>query len=73
MDPNQVLREMLEALALRDRTADRDERAALAVVVCTGLRQLREWTYQGGFPPKWPQGPLTQEEVNELTRAGHQP
>jgi hypothetical protein len=73
MDPDETLREVLEALALRERSTNDEERATLAIVVCVGLTSLRDWTYQGGYPPSWPQGPLTQEQVNELTRAGHQP
>jgi hypothetical protein len=74
MDPDQTLREVLEALALHDQTSSSAHtRIACRVTIVTRLRQLRDWTYQGGHPPTWPQGPLTQEQVNELTRAGHQP
>jgi hypothetical protein len=74
MDPDETLREVLEALALHDQTSSSaDTRAVCRVTIVTKLRQLRDWTYQGGYPPSWPQRPLTQEEVNTLTRAGHQP
>jgi hypothetical protein len=74
MDPTQTLREALEALVLHDQTASSAHtRIACRVTIVTKLRQLRDWTYQGGYEPSWPQRPLTQEEVNALTREGHRP
>jgi hypothetical protein len=73
MDPTQTLHEVLEALDLRDKMTDDVHRAALATVVCVGLKTLREWTYEGGYPPDWPQRPLTLEECEELRVEGHRP
>lgn len=67
MDPTQTLREMLEALALHDQTSSSTHtRTACRVTIVTKLRQLRDWTYQGGYEPSWPQRPLTLEELQEL-------
>jgi hypothetical protein len=70
MDPTQALLEVLEALKLREQSQDNAERATLAVIVCVGLTSIRDWTWEGGYEPAWPQRQLTHEEAIQLLDHG---
>jgi hypothetical protein len=42
-----------------------------AQALSTGLLDLAEWCWRGGYAPDWPQRPLTDAELGELAADGH--